>query len=82
MDSFVVVALALIGLAIVIAVCAGALAVLYEDRGRTALDPPSPYRAGLDAASRISSAAFEAERLMQVAAENSRRKEDQCDPSR
>ena len=76
MDGSVVIVLALIGFAALVAVLAGVLAVLYEDWQQSGRDSSDPYRAGLDAASRISSAAFEAERLMQVVSESAKEKED------
>lgn len=69
MDAFIVI-LAVVGFATIVALCVAGLVALYEKRE----SPPAadPYRDGLDAAARISAAAFEAERLMHIAAENAR----------
>jgi hypothetical protein len=67
--------LAVVGFAFLVAFCAGIVTAAVENaRGQ---EPPStgPYHDGLDAAARISAAAFVAERELYLAAEQVRREE-------
>lgn len=71
MFAFIEAVLALIGLLTVVAVYA-----LYRDGVFDETEAPAdPYRAGLDAAARISSLAWEAEQAMYRAAEQSQREQ-------
>jgi hypothetical protein len=71
MSGIFFVILALVGVAAVVALCVAGLAALYEEW----LNPPpvgDPYRDGLDASARISAVAFEAERAMFAAVEDTK----------
>jgi hypothetical protein len=76
MTSYIAVILAVLGFAGFVAICAGALAVLYEEWKRPKFETADPYREGLDAVARISALSFEAERAMYVAAENAKPEEE------
>lgn len=66
MTTLALAAIAVIGFATLVAVCAGVATALCERRIHP--PPPDPYREGLDAAACISAAAFALEReLHQVA---------------
>ena len=76
MTSYIAVIFAVLGFACFVAICAGAVAVLYEERRPPEFHAADPYRQGLDAAARISALSFEAERAMYVAAENAKHEEE------
>ncbi len=74
MSILAIAILCVVGFAAIVALCVAGVAALYDEwhRPDDALDP---YRAGLDASARIGAAAFEAERLLHVAAENAKHEE-------
>jgi|GEM_PF-2261945 len=74
MSTFAVAILAVIGFSFLVALCAAGVAALY-DEWHCPDEFADPYRAGLDTSARIASAAFEAERLLHVAAENAEQEE-------
>lgn len=76
MVEFIEAILALVGFLCVVAVCAGALAAWYEATVKPELEAADPYREGLEASARISSAAWEAEKAMHAAAEQAKREEN------
>jgi hypothetical protein len=76
MDTFIVVLLAVVGFATIVALSVAGLAALYEGGQNATPDCVDPYREGLDAAARISSAAFEAEQLLYGIAEATKQSAD------